>query len=131
MANSGRFGLSLRILAHLALAPERPHTSASIAQSLGTHPVMVRRLFVSLAKAGFLIQQKGPNGGARLKSSSRALGLGDIYAAVTEEWISTGDKAVDALGQRVRKDAIAAMNETTVATLVKKLKKSLPAVTGS
>lgn len=124
MAHSGRFGLSLRILAHLALAPNAMHTSAAIAESLGTNPVTVRRLFSSLSRVGLLLQRKGPGGGARLKLAPKFIGLGDVYAAVTADWASSHEKAIDSLVKRARQDAIAAMNDTTVAALAKKLRKS-------
>lgn len=124
MAQNGRFGLSVRVLGVLAGAPEAMHTSAAIAEALGTSPVMVRRVFASLHTAGFIVQRKGPQGGAKLKISAKAIGLGDVYHSAGEGWPATGDKAVDTVLKRVREDAITAMNETTLATLAKKLKKA-------
>ncbi len=123
MAQNARFGLSVRILALLALAPDTMHTSAAIAESLQTSPVMVRRVFSALHKAGFILQRKGPQGGARLKTSAKSIGLGDVYAAVTGIWPSTKERAVDGILKRVREDAVAAMNETSIASVAKKLKK--------
>jgi DNA-binding IscR family transcriptional regulator len=82
MAQNGRFGLSLRVLAHLALAPGQMHTSATIATALKTSPVMVRRVFPPLHHAGFIVQRKGPQGGAQLKAAPKAIGFGDVFAAV-------------------------------------------------
>lgn len=124
MAQNGRFGLSLRVLAHLALAPGSMHTSAAIAAALGTSPVMVRRIFTPLHKAGFILQRKGPQGGAQLKTSPKSIGFGDVFAAVGGAWPGAGDKVTDNLLQRARADAIKAMNDTTIASLTKKLKKS-------
>lgn len=124
MAHNGRFGLGVRVLGLLALSPEGMHTSAEIAEALGTSPVMVRRVFQVLHAAGFLVQRKGPQGGARLKISPKAIGLGDVYEALTGKFLSTGEKEVDALLKRVREDAVKAMNETTIASLAKKMKKA-------
>jgi DNA-binding IscR family transcriptional regulator len=124
MAQNGRFGLSVRVLGFLALEPDTMHTSASIAESLHTSPVMVRRVFSSLHKAGFILQRKGPTGGARLKVPAKTIGLGDVFAASSGAWPATGEKAVDAVLNRIRQDAVAAMNESSVATLTKKLKKT-------
>ena len=124
MAQNGRFGLSLRILAHLALAPGGMHPSAEIAAALKTSPVMVRRVFPALHKAGFIVQRKGPQGGAQLKATPKSIGFGDVFAAVGGAWPAIGEKAADALLSRARADAIAAMNETTLASLIKKMKKS-------
>ena len=123
MAQNGRFGLSVRVLAVLALAPETMHTSAAIAERLKTSPVMVRRVFSALHKAGFIVQRKGPQGGAKLNVAAKAIGLGDVFAAAGGAWPVTGDKGVDAVLKRVREDAVAAMNETSVGSLMKKLKK--------
>ena len=124
MAQNSRFGLSVRVLTVLALAPETMHTSAAIAESLKTSPVMVRRVFSALHKAGFIVQRKGPQGGAKLKVAAKSIGLGDVFAAASGVWPATGDKAVDALLKRVRDDAVAAMNDTTVGSLMKKLRKA-------
>lgn len=124
MAQNGRFGLSVRVLAVLALTPDKMQTSAVLAERLQTSPVMVRRAFVTLHKAGFLVQRKGPQGGAKLKIGAKTIGLGDVFAAAGGEWPVTGEKSVDALLKRVREDAVEAMNETTIAALAKKMRKA-------
>ena len=124
MAQNGRFGLSVRVLGFLALAPDSMHTSAAIAQALHTSPVMVRRVFSALNKAGFIVQRKGPQGGAKLKISAKSIGLGDVFAASGSVWPELGEKAIDAVMKRVHEDAVAAMNETSIASLAKRLKKT-------
>lgn len=123
MAQNGRFALSLRVLAHLAASPGTMHTSAEIATALKTSPVMVRRIFPALHKAGFIVQRKGPQGGAQLHAAPKAIGFGDVFNATGGAWPGTGEKAADVLLDRARTDAIAAMNETTIAGLLKKKKK--------
>ena len=122
MAQNGRFALSLRVLTYLALAPDEMATSTAIAAELKTSPVMVRRTFSALSKAGFISQRKGPQGGARLKHPAKSIGIGDIYVA-TSPWPATGEKGIDAILKRVGEDAVAAMNETTLANIAKKTKK--------
>ena len=124
MAQNGRFGLSVRVLAFLALAPDSMHTSAAIAESLHTSPVMVRRVFSALHKAGFIVQRKGPQGGAKLKIAAKAIGIGDVFAATSGLWAATSDKNIDAILKRTCEDAVAAMNETSIGSLAKKLKKA-------
>lgn len=124
MAQNGQFGLSIRVLSLLALAPQTMHTSAAIGESLGTSAVMVRRTFPALSEAGFIIQRKGPQGGAKLKVAAKSIGLGDVYAAVSGDWKLTKEKAVDAVLKRVREDAVAAMNDTSIASVSKKLRRS-------
>ena len=124
MAQNGRFGLSLRVLAHLALGPETMHTSAEIAGALKTSPVMVRRVFPALHKAGFIVQRKGPQGGAKLKMQAKLIGFGDVFSAVGGAWPSAGEKAADAMMDKSRAGAVLAMNETTISALVKRMKKA-------
>lgn len=124
MAMNRSFDLSLRVLATLAEEPGRMHTSAAIAEALGESAVMVRRTFLKLHKAGFITQRKGPNGGARIKLSPKEIGLGDLFAATAGNWIMVEEKAVESLLKRAQSDAVKAMNETTLAQVIKRLKKA-------
>jgi DNA-binding IscR family transcriptional regulator len=123
MAQSGRFQLSVRVLTVLAEAPDAMHTSAVIAKELKESAVMVRRAFLLLHKAGLIEQRKGPNGGAKLKVPAKQIGLGDVFVATEGEWLTLDDKAVAQLMKKVRGDAVAAMNEHSVAGVVKRMKK--------
>ena len=55
-------------------------TSATIAEELGESAVMVRRMFLLLHKGGWIVQRKGPNGGAQLNIPAKQIGLGDLFA---------------------------------------------------
>ena len=123
MAQNARFALSLRVLTVLAGAPDSMHTSAAIAKELSESAVMVRRTFLLLHRAGMIVQRKGPNGGAQLKVPAKQIGLGDVYEAAAGDWLGSSDTALASLMKRVRVDAVAAMNETTVAQIVKRMKK--------
>ena len=81
-------------------------TSAAIAERLGTSAVMVRRVFGALHGAGFLVQRKGPSGGARLKVGAKEIGLGDVFAATAGDWLSAGERGLDAALARAQKDAV-------------------------
>jgi DNA-binding IscR family transcriptional regulator len=124
MAQSGRFQLSVRVLTVLAGAPDVMHTSAAIAEELNESAVMVRRAFLLLHKAGLIEQRKGPNGGAKLKVPAKQIGLGNVFVATEGEWLAFDDKAVAPLMKKVRGDAVAAMNEHSLAGVVKRLKKA-------
>src|ERR1700723_3538908 len=87
MAQSGRFGLSLRILTVLASEPATMHTSSAIAEALTESAVMVRRCFLLLHKKGLIEQRKGPHGGAKLKLPAKQIGLGDVYVATEDDWL--------------------------------------------
>src|ERR1700735_976226 len=123
MAQSGRFQLSVRVWTVLAEAPDAMHTSAAIAEELKESAVMVRRAFLLLHKAGLIEQKKGPHGGAKLKVAAKQIGLGDVFEASAGDWLSIEDKAVSAWIKKVRADAVAAMNEHSLAGVVKRLKK--------
>jgi DNA-binding IscR family transcriptional regulator len=124
VANSERFQLGVRVLAVLAEKPEGMLTSAEIADTLKESAVMVRRSFLLLHKAGLIMQRKGPHGGAKLKVSPKQIGLGDVFAATAGDWLSIEDKAVAGLMKKVRQDAVEAMNEHSIAGVVKRLKKA-------
>ncbi len=98
-------------------------TSAAIGEELGVSPVMVRRSFLLLQKGGWIIQRKGPNGGARLNVAAKQIGVGDLFAAVSGKWLADEHAGVESLLKKVRTAAVAAMNETTVAHVVKRLRR--------
>jgi len=131
MAQSGRFGLSLRILTVLASEPESMHTSAEIAGELRESAVMVRRCFLLLHKKGLIEQRKGPHGGARLKLPPKQIGLGDVYVATEGDWLALEEPALSGLLRRAREDGIEAMNETTLAQVLKRIRKHSSTGNGS
>lgn len=98
-------------------------TSSEIAAKLKESAVMVRRAFLLLHKAGLIEQRKGPNGGAKLKLAPKQIGLGDVFAATSGDWLTVEDRAVAGLMKKVREDAVEAMNEHSLAGVVKRLKK--------
>ena len=125
MAKNGRFGLSLRILMVLAAAEEGTmQTSAEIAKQLAESAVMVRRCFLQLHKRGLIEQRKGPNGGAKLKLPAKQIGLGEIYAASEGEWLAADVPAIAGLLRRASADGVQAMNETTLAQVLKRIRKN-------
>jgi DNA-binding IscR family transcriptional regulator len=131
MAQSGRFGLSLRILTVLASEPDNMQTSAAIAERLTESAVMVRRCFLLLHKKGLIEQRKGPHGGARLKLPAKQIGVGDVYVATENDWLVLDDPATSGMLKRVRAEGLAAMNETTLAQMLKRIKKHAPATSSS
>lgn len=100
------------------------HTSAQIAGNLKESAVMVRRCFLLLQKQGLIEQRKGPHGGARLKLSPKQIGMGDVYLATEGDWMAVSDPATSSLLKRVREDGMTAMNETTLAQMLKRIRKA-------
>ena len=80
-------------------------------------------MFLLLRKAGLIEQKKGPNGGAKLVLPAKQIGVGTVYGAVSKGWLVVGDPSVDGVMKKVRAEAIAAMNETTLSQVVKKIRK--------
>jgi len=107
----------------LASEPGAMHTSAAIAEELTESAVMVRRCFLLLHKRGLIEQRKGPNGGAKLKLPAKQIGLGDVYLATEQDWLSLDDPTIAGLLKRVRDEGVLAMNETTLAQMLKRIKK--------
>jgi DNA-binding IscR family transcriptional regulator len=124
MAQNARFALSLRVLTVLAGEPDSMHTSSAIAEALKESAVMVRRTFLLLHKAGLIVQRKGPHGGAKLKVPAKQIGLGDVFEATAGEWFTVDDKAVAAWMKKVRGEAVAAMNEHSLAGVMKRINKA-------
>lgn len=80
---NSRFVLATYVLGFLAVAnKERPATSESIAGSLATNPVVVRRILSVLRKAGLVKTKLGTSGGAWLARDPNAISLLTIYQAI-------------------------------------------------
>jgi len=56
-----------------------------MAGSVGTHPVVIRRILGSLRRAGLVSSQSGPGGGWQLCRDAAAMTLLDVYRAVEDE----------------------------------------------
>lgn len=81
MKISSRLSVAIHILALLDLTPIEVPTSAYIAESVNTNPVVIRRI-LGLLKAVGLVEVKRGSGGAFLLKSSEEITLLDIYKAV-------------------------------------------------
>src|SRR5260370_16889821 len=112
MAQSGRFQLSVRVLAVLASEPDAMHTSSAIAETLKESAVMVRRTFLLLHKAGLIVQRKGPHGGAKLKLPAKQIGLGDVFEATSGDSMSPSAKPLHCAQKQHHGDPDPAMHKT-------------------
>lgn len=82
MTGNSRFAVSVHILAYLAFRQGVDVPSAEIAESVGTNPVVIRRLLSALMKARLVTAQKGAGGGFALASTPANISLLEIYRAV-------------------------------------------------
>lgn len=81
MRQDSRLSRMLHVLLHMA-RHDGPMTSETIAQMLGTNPVVVRRTMAGLREAGYVHSVKGHGGGWTLASDLSDVSLLDIHRAV-------------------------------------------------
>jgi len=82
MRSSCRFGMAVHVLAFLAYKEGDRVTSAFLAGSVNTNPVIIRRLLLTLQRAKLVETSKGAGSGSRLSRSPRRINLAEIYRAV-------------------------------------------------
>ena len=79
-----RFSVALHILLLVADDSAGDSTSARLAWSIGTNPVVVRRIAGQLSRAGLISVQRGP-GGASLSRPATQITLRDVWRAIHPE----------------------------------------------
>lgn len=86
MSDSQKFPVAAHALAYLAhkgaIAPGLAVSSAELARSMPTNPVVVRRVTAMLAKAGLIATRTGASGGAWLLMAPEAISLDQVLHAV-------------------------------------------------
>jgi Rrf2 family protein len=83
MRINSRFTVATHILTLLALQ-QQALSSAAIAGSVNTNPVVIRRILGDLSKAGLVVTQQGTEGGTTLARPGDTITLLDIYRATEE-----------------------------------------------
>lgn len=81
MRNDTRLSRMLHVLIHIA-RHDQPATSDTIAQMLGTNPVVVRRTMALLKDKGYVRSEKGHRGGWTLAKPLADMTLLDIHQAL-------------------------------------------------
>jgi Rrf2 family protein len=84
MAESCRFAFAIHILSVLALREKEGVTSRTLAGSVNTNPVVIRRIVSSLQNAGLVKTSKGAGGGVTLAAPAAAIALDSVYRAIAE-----------------------------------------------
>lgn len=82
MRTSCRFAMAVHVLAVLAYKEGDRVTSALLAGSINTNPVIVRRLLLALQRARLVETCKGAGSGSRLSRSPGRINLAEVYRAV-------------------------------------------------
>jgi Rrf2 family protein len=134
--------MAVHVLAVLAYKEGDPVTSAMLAHSVNTHPVIIRRLLLSLQRARLVETRKGAGSGSRLSRSPGRINLAEVYRAVedVEPFASPARKANTAcpVGHCIREtltqvfaSAEAALErdleKTTLAGVISMIKAACPA----
>ena len=93
MRTSCRFAVAVHVLAVLAYKEGEAVTSALLASSVNTNPVVIRRLLLLLQAAGFIETRKGAGAGSRLSRAPGRITLAAVYQAVeTDEPFASHSK---------------------------------------
>jgi Rrf2 family protein len=94
MRTSYRFAMAVHVLTLLAYKEGDRVTSAFLASSINTNPVIVRRLLLALQRARLVDTCKGAGSGSRLNYAPKRINMAQVYRAV---------EAAEAFGKPVRK----------------------------
>ena len=137
MSDSQKFPVAAHALAYLAHkgadAPGRAVSSAELAASMPTNPVVVRRVTAMLARSGLIATRMGSGGGAWLLRAPDAIGLDEVLKAVDGcthlgvappgvKGCPIGERIPDAVSAAIRAADTAAshrLGQITVADLLK------------
>jgi Rrf2 family protein len=74
--------MAVHVLAVLAYKEGDRVTSAALAASVNTNPVIIRRLLLALQRAHLVVTCKGARAGSRLNRSPARINLAEVYRAV-------------------------------------------------
>ena len=86
MLSSSRFIVAVHVLSLLARnAGKGPMCSSAIAESVGTNPVVIRRMMSELEKARLVSSTAGRSGGFELSRGACDISLACVYAAVEND----------------------------------------------
>ena len=85
MAVNCRFAFGVHLMSVLALAPDENYSSETLALTINTNAVVIRRMLLNLKNAGLIETQRGPGGGARLAKAANCITLDEIHRAVAGE----------------------------------------------
>lgn len=83
MAANSRYTVAIHVLTLLA-HEGRALPSATIAGSVNTNPVVIRRILGVLRRAKLVVSQSGPHGGWQLLRPAQGITLRDVYRVVED-----------------------------------------------
>jgi Rrf2 family protein len=80
-----RFAVSVHIMTALACSKSKLVTSPTLAKSVRTNPIVVRRLVARLVEHGLVNAFRGKLGGLELAKKPQEITLREVYLAATEK----------------------------------------------
>ena len=83
MSANSQFTVMVHVLTMLTAVTE-PLSSSTIADSVNSNPVTIRKVIGKLRKAGWVTTISGSNGGAILHQDAAKISLGDVYLLLKE-----------------------------------------------
>jgi Rrf2 family protein len=87
MAANSKLAVAAHALAVLGYFEQDLMTSDTVAASVNTNPVVIRRLLGSLREAGLVESQAGSRGGLRLARKPEQITLFDVYRALETDGV--------------------------------------------
>ena len=85
MTTNSRLASAVHIMSFIAHAGDVGTTSETIARSLQTNPVVVRKILKHLEREGLVALRQGRQGGVGLRRPASRITLSQIYKAVENE----------------------------------------------
>lgn len=85
MNTNQQFAVSIHVLTLLSALPDQAITSEQIANSVNTHPVVIRRIMGLLRKKGLVESRSGASGGWKLSRLPQQITLCCVYEAVNHD----------------------------------------------
>lgn len=82
VSHNCQFAFAVHVLAVMAGRPDEACSSPWLARTVNTNPVVIRRLLLELAEAGFIRTERGPRGGARLRLAPDRILLGNVLNSI-------------------------------------------------
>lgn len=84
MAANSQFAIAVHILTVLAKAGEGNNVKSDyVAASVGTNPVVIRRILGDLNLSNLVVSQTGASGGTRLAKCPKLINLAEVHKAIS------------------------------------------------
>lgn len=110
---------AIRTLLVLLEAPRGMATSAEVAEAIGSHPVVVRRLLGGLRLSGLVDSRSGPSGGWAIARDPARIRIGDVSQALSDE-PPRGGSALDELLAAADQAYLERLGRVTLADLAER-----------